>query len=678
MIAELADRLASGEFLVAAMVGAEAISTVRHLKAVGETRDWNETSERSIDDRGRGLKGLITRTNLTHGVTAAPVAYALLENARRARRGTTRKAYLEEMGQLFAPFTAVAAANPYSSAAVAPSTSVQLSTPGERNRPIADPYLLKLVSRDQVNQAAAVLLMTVDRARTLGISEDRWIFIHGCALADEREILCRPDLGASVAASATLHSALGQAGRVVEEISWFDFYSCFPIAVFAAIDGLGLSPDDLRGLTVTGGLPYFGGPGNNYSMHAFATMTERLRDKRDAFGLIGVNGGFISKYGAAVLSAKPAPWRGCEHAQSQRLVDAQPMPAVDKTPHGKGRILTYTVTYQKGEPDRAIIVGELENGARFLANDLDAETRDAMLEADPVGSEIWVRWTPLGNRFAFDAERLEQAFAPGAPSFREAYEFVAIERRGRVLEVTIDRPDVRNCLSPEANDELAEIFDAFEADGDLWVAIITGAGDQAFCAGADLKRQASGKPSWIPESGFAGLTSRAARTKPVIAAVNGIAFGGGFEIALACDLIVADPSARFALSEVKVGMVAAAGGIARLPREVPRKLAVELLLTGRTMTAKDAARRGLVNRISAPGVVLEEARRLAEEIVAASPTSVRLTLRMLAEADRYADAGEAARASQFSSAVDDLVVSDDFAEGIYAFAQKRVPQWRNR
>jgi acetyl-CoA C-acetyltransferase len=125
-------------------------------------------------------------------------------------------------------------------------------------------------------------------------------------------------------------------------------------------------------------------------------------------------------------------------------------------------------------------------------------------------------------------------------------------------------------------------------------------------------------------------------------------------------------------------MVAAAGGIARLPREVPRKLAVELLLTGRTMTAKDAARRGLVNRISAPGVVLEEARRLAEEIVAASPTSVRLTLRMLAEADRYADAGEAARASQFSSAVDDLVVSDDFAEGIYAFAQKRVPQWRNR
>ena len=157
------------------------------------------------------------------------------------------------------------------------------------------------------------------------------------------------------------------------------------------------------------------------------------------------------------------------------------------------------------------------------------------------------------------------------------------------MEITINRPEVRNCLHPPAHEELAEVFDAYFADPRLWVAIITGAGDKAFCAGNDLIYSTSGKPMHTPLSGFAGLTSRRAMTKPVIAAVNGFALGGGFEIAMACHLVVADESATFALSEVKVGLIAGAGGLIRLPRAVPPKVATELILTGRRIDASRSA-----------------------------------------------------------------------------------------
>ena len=172
---------------------------------------------------------------------------------------------------------------------------------------------------------------------------------------------------------------------------------------------------------------------------------------------------------------------------------------------------------------------------------------------------------------------------------RDDYEFIKVHRDGHLLEVTINRPDVRNCLHPPAHEELDEVFDAFFADRELWVAIITGEGTKAFCAGNDLVYSASGKPMYVPLNGFAGLTSRRNMHKPVIAAVNGFAMGGGFEIAMACHLVVADEAAKFALSEVKVGLIAGAGGVIRLPRSIPPKVANELILTGRRIGAEEAA-----------------------------------------------------------------------------------------
>jgi acetyl-CoA C-acetyltransferase len=260
--------------------------------------------------------------------------------------------------------------------------------------------------------------------------------------------------------------------------------------------------------------------------------------------------------------------------------------------------------------------------------------------------------------------------------FRDDYEHVLVRRDGHVLEVTINRPEARNSLHPMANDELDEIFDAYFADPDLWVAILTGAGDKAFSAGNDLVYSASGKRAWVPTNGFAGLTSRAHLPKPVIAAVNGFAMGGGCEIALTCHLVVADTTAVFALSEVQVGLVAGAGGLVRLPRAVPQKLANEMILTGRRLTAEEALQHGLVNRVVAAGTALEGARALAQEILTGSPTSVRVSLQMMAETEGIADT--VAAVTQPSSALDDLMVSEDMVEGLTAFAAKRLPRWKNR
>ena len=258
------------------------------------------------------------------------------------------------------------------------------------------------------------------------------------------------------------------------------------------------------------------------------------------------------------------------------------------------------------------------------------------------------------------------------------YEFLTTEINGHILEVTINRPDVMNSLHPPSHREFDEVWSEFTNDEDLWVGIITGAGDRAFSAGNDLKYQASGGDrSGMPETGFAGLTSRFNLNKPIIAAVNGVAMGGGMEIALACDLIIASSNARFALPEPKVGLAALAGGMQRLPRQIGMKNAMGMMLTGRHVEAAEAKELGIVNEVvESQADLMDRARDWAKQIEACSPMSIRATKQVAYESLNDASLENSMKCQY--TAVHDLFTSEDFIEGPGAFAEKRAPNWKGK
>jgi enoyl-CoA hydratase/carnithine racemase len=255
-------------------------------------------------------------------------------------------------------------------------------------------------------------------------------------------------------------------------------------------------------------------------------------------------------------------------------------------------------------------------------------------------------------------------------------DLVLVERQGRLTVITINRPEAHNALNPVAQLALQDAFDQFAKDDNQWVAILTGAGPKALCGGMDLKAQAEKPDLFTLERGFGGFTARFDLTKPVIGAVNGIAMGGGFELVLACDIVVASANAVFALPEPRVGLAALGGGLQRLPHEIGLKRAMGLLLTGRRIKAKEALSLGLVNEVPS-GDVVEAAKRWAREILACSPLAVRATkeatLRGLATplADSMAE-------EWGYPAMQAMLASEDAIEGPQAFAAKRTPVWTGR
>lgn len=258
------------------------------------------------------------------------------------------------------------------------------------------------------------------------------------------------------------------------------------------------------------------------------------------------------------------------------------------------------------------------------------------------------------------------------------HEFCSVAHEGHLTIITLNRPEVMNAIHAPASTELAGVFDDFAADPEQWVGIVTGAGERAFSAGNDLKYQAAGGKMTWPETGFAGLTNRFDLDKPLIAAVNGIAMGGGFEIALACDLIVAAETAVFALPEPRVGLAALAGGLHRLPREIGAKRALGMILTGRRVSAAEGHALGFVNEVVPHGELMAAAKKLAAQILELSPMSIRASKQAVYRGLEEPSVAAALKAQNRYPAVAAMYKSEDFVEGPMAFAQKRPPQWKGK
>lgn len=671
LVTELAASVNAGETRIALAVSAEAISTVLHLSK-GETKpDLTETTNIVDAERGVGLTGILASTQVAHGLTDAPTQYAIFENARRTRLGQTRAEQAEEIGRWFAPFTEVAAANPHAAVRTA-ATGEELTTVTASNRMISDPYPKSVVAREKVNQSAAVLITSEEVATELGIPREQWVYLHGHSDLRDRELTHRQDLSRSEPAVVATNASLKMAGITLDQVTDFDLYSCFPIAVSAVASDLGLTPEDPRRLTATGGLPFFGGPGNGYSMHGIVEIVDRCRRNPEAWGLVGANGGMFSKYSVGVYSATPGPWHTGNDARLQAELDAPPSVPVTLHPEGMATVETWTVKFEGGAP-KAVVIARTAAGERFVANDFEAddEVRDLLLGEHGPGALVYVRALPEGNRVTLTETRMNELSPRREVGLQSEYLFLKVDVADGVLEIAVTGTGDDNSILGLAHWELASVFDAFEADPALRVAILTGS-DGLWSDQSTLPAFSLGQV--VPPTGLAGLTERTL-TKPVIAALSGDALGTSFEVALACHLIVAEEQSLLGLPQVRAAKIPAAGGLQLLPRRVPQVVANRMALTGRPLSAADAERWGLVNEVAPTGKALEVARTLAADVVAAPPYAVAKTLEVMI----LDEAGDEAGAFELAvDALDALLVTVDAAEAYETSLNGREPRWTGK
>jgi len=387
-INELAEQITEGEVGVALIAGSEAIKTAQTAMRNNIMLDWQEEYEGSLDDRGLGAK-LFTPHEFAHGVGIPIQTYPLFENALRHHKALSIEDHMQLMGSLFEKFSRVAASNPYSFYGTFRSAE-ELTTITAENRWIGFPYPKWVNAMDGVNQGAAVILTSVGKAKELGIDPAKWVFLHGCAEANEKiNVTDRVNYHSAPAIGVNTRHALNMAGISVDEINYFDFYSCFPSAVELACEELGLDYGDPRGFTVTGGLPFFGGPGNNYSTHGLASILPMLRANPDNYGMVTANGGYLSKHATGIYSARPyeGKWQRENPANYQHEVDDLVSPEVTQTPNGSAVIETYTVCFARGQAEKGIVIGRLtETDQRFVANTpADADLLMSMTESEQIG-----------------------------------------------------------------------------------------------------------------------------------------------------------------------------------------------------------------------------------------------------------------------------------------------------
>ncbi len=342
LVNRTAEEIAQGRCDVALLAGAEYIATLLGAMKNGVDLGWGNSPDvdpGSDPEEIGDMRAGVNDYERSYGLHFPVNTYPLFETRSAASSAARRRNILEWLGKFFSPFSKVASENPYSWFPVYRSPE-EISTPTEKNRFVGFPYTKYLNAVIEVDMAAAVVMTSVEKARDLGIPESKWIYLHGCADAsDIWNVSERVNFHSSPAIHMIGRKAFAMADIDVGDVSLIDLYSCFPSAVQLGCQELGIGEDDPRGLTITGGLPYFGGAGNNYVMHSIVTMAEKLRGNPGKFGLCTGNGWYVTKHSAGIYSTKPieGDWTREDPASYQPEIDAMLRPAVTQKPSAPRR-----------------------------------------------------------------------------------------------------------------------------------------------------------------------------------------------------------------------------------------------------------------------------------------------------------------------------------------------------
>jgi acetyl-CoA C-acetyltransferase len=405
LVDQFAEAIARGELRAALICGGEALRTQHAVQRDGLAVSWAEDPGGEPELIGEPRRGWSDHED-AHHLRAAITFYPLFENAIRGARGASIEQHMASMGRLLARFAAVAAANPRATRRDGMSAA-RLATIDDDNRWIGFPYPRYMNANAFIDQAAALVMTSVGVARELGIARQRWVFLHGCAEGhDHWYVSDRGDFHSSPAIRAVVPRALAMAGKTLAEMAFIDLYSCFASAIEVACAEIGLAEDDARGLTVTGGLPFFGGPGNNYVTHAIAETMRRVRAAPGRFGLVTANGNYLTKHAAGIYSTAPVlgSWQREPPTRLQAELDRLPKARFTQTPHGAATIETYTVMHDRAGPAYSVVFGRLQaTGERFIANTpSDAATLLDLQDREGIGRPGTVSHRDGHNTFVPD------------------------------------------------------------------------------------------------------------------------------------------------------------------------------------------------------------------------------------------------------------------------------------
>lgn len=676
-INQMAQDIAHGKYEFGAVCGGEAQRSA--MKALRAGRIPNHWPKPDLTQLKTDLRDWVTDYAKQYGLTSPTAVYPFYENNMYGKYGQDYEGMMAESSHIWHNFSKVAAQNPFAWIQSEKSEE-EIRTVDPNNRMIAFPYPKFMVANNSVNSSAAVIMTSVKQAQKLGVPKEKWIFVGAGAAANEPEdFLKRDNYHHSASMETVLKKVLEFNAIEVQDLEYTELYSCFPCIPKMARRILGMQVDHT--MTVIGGLTFAGAALNNYMTAATTGMVRKLRQKGGK-GLLYGNGEFVTKNHALALSTTPFDLHTVlQDYDVQKAADKlrKSVPELLEKYEGPATLETYSVIYDRKGPQNPVVIGRTPDQKRFLSHVplWDKQALEVLLQPKEslVGKKGWVVHKKGENRWHFS-----KAVSAKDPDKQHVFlskesELITLERFGKnIAVITLNRPAKKNAINAEMTRLLYNYVQETERNPAIEAVILRSSNTEVFCAGADLKVVSEGQMATLfhPQGGFGGFV-KTERKKPWIAAVQGWALGGGLEFSLACDMIICDRETQFGLPEVSRGIFAAAGGVIRLPRSLPEKIAREMVATGTPVSAEKALHFGMVNKVTDGANVFTEALAMARKITENAPLAVEKALEI---AKRSHDFSEEELWQLNDKLMEDLMHSADAKEGSKAFLEKRKPKWK--